>query len=327
MKKVITMILTLAIVISSVAVPTNTVKAEGIGDKETNTMKIDIIGGKEIVPAEATKTPAPTVSPTPAPTATAPSRTYGYIPQGMYFSLGRKRLNGRYYFEGDTVLITKGFSGVARLPYKKSVAWTTDHPEIISVKGIAPDNKKQHMCKITAKKYGKANLYATYTDGYAKGESTVMEIKVVKNEYTCKVKKLGYFETKKIANRKTIGFGRHGVTSAKFNKNGDIVVKCYEKYTKWTKWGRKNQYRSVPSYNNKTTVEIEDDYGRLLVRYKKKIGNGNDKTLSVQHPGRKETVVIPKKCLKGKKIDLRAAQYDYDRFYNVSCSDAPKSKK
>lgn len=307
MKKIITMILTLAIVISSVAVPTNTAKAEVIADNETAT-------------TEATKTPTPTVAPTEDPdeeeeegqekcdvVIESPSGNFG---------------QGYVYSEGKTIKVTKGFNQVIQMHfYNGPVKWTTDNPEIIGVKTRKINKRKKQQCVVKAKKYGKAKLTATYN-----GQTTTVTIKVVKNVYTGKLKDMYEFHETDIATGKKVGSGRCGVTLAKFNKKGDLVLKCIQKYTKWTKWGRKNSYRSVTSTENESWITVSIRFGKNLVDYTKK-HKGDGKTLSVQHPTRRETVVIPKKYLKVKKINLRDCDYMYLYDGHVSCSEIRKARR
>lgn len=305
MKKVITMILTLAIVISSVAVPTNTAKAEAVADNETAT-------------TEETKTPTSTVAPTEDPDE---EEEEGQEKDDVVIEQAGTFGQGYVYSEGKTIKVTKGFNQVIQMHfYNGPVKWTTDNPEIIGVKTRKINKRKKQQCVVKAKKYGKAKLTAAYN-----GQTTTVTIKVVKNEYTCKVKDLDWYTPIDIASGKKEGAYREGVTSAKFNKKGDLVLKCYTGWYKWTKWGRKNNYRSIESTDNVSLVDISVYCGKRLLEYKKKLGDG--KTLSVQHPTRRETIVIPKKRLKGKKINLRDCAYYYTRFCHVSCSEVRKARK
>lgn len=302
MKRVTTILLAFAIVISSIAIATNKANAE-------------------TTEATVTETPAATIAPTVAPTEEPEEEevkqrkksmhvvSYGNVITGSM--TGAKR--AFYYSDGKTIEMTKGFTETIELcGYKKAVKWSTDDSTIIAVKAKAVDLGKKGKvkgCTVKAKTYGKATLIATYN-----GQVTTVTVKVVKNQFSCKIKDLPEFDvTTADSEMKKLGWECCGVTSAKYNKKGNLVLKCYEEY-KPSKYGKIIKRRSLSYSNCASFIEISDGHAKVILKYKKKHGSG--KSLSVQHPKYKETIVIPKKKLKGKKLDLRKVFYDYWRYGN-----------
>lgn len=322
MKKVITMLLTFAIAISGIAVPTNKANAETAG---LTTFEFDGVIG-------ATATPVPTV--TPVPTAQPEDEDEDEDEEEVKKAIAVALRCDSNYFpngylceDGETMSITKGFTDTMKLSPsdKKAVKWTTDNPDVITVKTKPIDKKKGQYCTVKAKKYGKAKLTAEYN-----GKTTTITVKVVKNEYSCKVKDLPTWKSYDIkANMKYLGWNYSGVTSAKFDKKGNLVLKCYKEYHP-SKYGKVAEYHSVKSFNNSSSIDIHNDKGKMIFTYKVKTGKGKNhtgRTLSVQHPKKKETIVIPKSRIKNKNLDLRKVDYDYITHYNCSCGEALKAHK
>lgn len=208
MKKFITMILTLAIAISGMAVPGNKASAEAPPSQEDSYVEAedDPVQAEEIDDSEEINLLE----------GTEEQEIEDIRVENWITNIG----NGTCMYgfaerfdAGSTFSITKGFTETIRLnSYKGTVKWTTDNPKVITVK-TKPISKKVQKCTVKGKKYGKATLTAEYN-----GQKTIMKIKVVKNQYSCKVKDLSLTTSIDIATKRNLGNSREGVTSAKFKK-------------------------------------------------------------------------------------------------------------
>lgn len=124
MKKVITMILTLAVAITAIAVPSNKANAE-------------------TTPANITYTPMPTQTPKP------PEH------EDICVIRGNKFFGSKICKDGETAPVTKGFKLNLRLSrnYDGPVLWSSSSPDIAP---ISADGT------VTGKKYGKTTITAEY---------------------------------------------------------------------------------------------------------------------------------------------------------------------
>lgn len=307
MKKVITMILTIAVAVSGIVVPTDTAKAE------------------TVVPATA----VPTVE-------NAPTTGTGiYVGGEMVSELPKNKTIQRKidvkskndrdetYANGKTVLLTKGFQlslslhtikdwcevpsdyklayrygnkdsegcrteiylNDPRGPYKGTVTWTSSNPSVASVNASGVVN---------GIKTGSAVINAQYGDA-----STSLTVKVMKNKYTAKLKMTNY-GTKKKVDKEGSGF-----TSMSFDKKGNIVLVFTDKI-KLNKYGKK-EYKK---YAHEKTREIRNWAFRITNRKSKVIAKAKLKKVVLKCPTIKKPEVRKKIIIK--KSNIKMARKDID---------------
>lgn len=303
-KRLTTIILTLAVAITGIFVMADKTKAEIVTATEAPGEN------PEVTP---TTTPAVTTAPTSTPgqpqiadSTPIPTETPEPVEKVKEILVERDMNEICHNPEGKTFEITKGFETKIGIyvPRGTEVNWTSSNPDVISITNEKNDEGPWLGSFITVKanKYGKSTLTAKYGE-----HTTNIVLKSAKNNgdyhesYAVGVRKSGKFSY--VFNLKA---------SVKYDKKGNLVVKCGERATKWTKIGKKENSKSY-FYTGFITIKIQDKFeGENVVKYYKK--NIRLKRLSAKSPKYTTKVVIPKKYVKKKNVDLRKCHYEISVF-------------
>lgn len=207
----------------------------------------------------------------------------------------------------DVIEITKGFKSELRIDGDgiTEVDWTSSNPDVISI--IKTGNTDYGFSVVVeAKKYGKSTLTAKYA-----GYTTKIILKSAKNQYVC-YSRPQYWD----AVGETI-LTTNQFASVKYDKKGNIVVKFGQELTKWTKFGKKylRQNPKKCHASNSIKMSIICNGKKVVKNYEKRVKK--IKFCTLKKPKCTYTVIIPKKYIKKKNMDLRKCDYDVELFTKV----------
>lgn len=273
-----------------------TAKVQAKADKKNLTCTVTVKNPeKKDNSTKATNQPAPTVAPEPTD---APEEVE---------AVGVEREGGSDLVcpVKDVIEITKGFKTKLRLFRTTEVDnWTSSNPDVISIIKTE-DSDYGSIVVVEAKKYGKSTLTAEHA-----GYTTKIILKSAKNQDAC------YSFPAYCYNRKNKKlFDINQFASVKYDKKGNIVVKFGEEITKWTKLGKKELRKDPKRHevSNSIKMSIICNGKKVVKNYEKSVKK--TKFLTLKKPKYTYTVIIPKKYIKKKNMDLRKCHYDVRLFY------------